>query len=158
MTDFAKYLKDLLTKKKKVQYETVSLIHTMSSNISTTTVQKKGNPGAFTIPCSVGYHDFTRALCDNRTSINLMPLSIYKQSGLGMSRPATMRLQMADRSIKKPVGMVDDVLVWVGKFMLPVHSVILGCAVDRDILIILGRPFFAIGKALMDSKKNEIKF
>ena len=85
-------MKDLLTKKKTVQHETVSLTHTVSSIISTTTVQKKGDPGAFTIPCSVGHHDFARALCDNGASINLMPLAIYKQSGLGMPRPTTMRL------------------------------------------------------------------
>ena len=158
MPGFAKYLKDMLTKKKTVQHETVSLTHTVSSIISTTLVQKKGDPGAFTIPCSIGHHDFARALCDNGASINLMPLAIYKQSGLGMPRPTTMRLQMADRSIKRPVGVVDDVIVRVGDFMLPADFVILDCAVDRDIPIILGRPFLATGRALMDSEKNEIKF
>ncbi|XP_059295559.1 uncharacterized protein LOC132048894 [Lycium ferocissimum] len=122
MLDFAKYLKDLLTKKKTVQHETVSLTHTVSSIISTTTVQKKGDPGAF-----------------------------------GMPRATTMRLQMADRSIKTR-GVVDDVLVRVSDFMLPADFVILDCAVDRDIPIILGRPFLATGRALIDSKKNEIKF
>ncbi|XP_059284789.1 uncharacterized protein LOC132038082 [Lycium ferocissimum] len=130
----------------------------MSSIISTTTIQKKEDPKVFTIPCSVGYHDFTRALCDNGASIILMPLAIYKQLGLGMPRPTTMRLQMADKSIKKPVGVVDDVLVWVGKFMLPNDFVILDCAVDRDIFVILRRPFLATGRALMDSENNEIKF
>ncbi|XP_059310062.1 uncharacterized protein LOC132061227 [Lycium ferocissimum] len=152
MPGFTKYLKDLLIKKKMVQHETVSSI------ISTTTVQKKGDLEAFTIPCSVGHHDFARALCDNEAIINLMPLSIYKQSGLGMPRETTMRLYMADRSIKRPVGKVDDVLVWVGKFILPAAFVILDCTIDRDISIILGRHLFATGKALMDSEKNEIKF
>ena len=87
-----------------------------------------------------------------------MPLAIYKQSGLGKPRPTTMRLQMADRSIKRPVGVVDDVIVRVGEFLLPADFVILDCAVDRDIPIILGRPFLATGRALMDSEKNEIKF
>ncbi|XP_059295545.1 uncharacterized protein LOC132048878 [Lycium ferocissimum] len=113
MPDFAKYLKDLLTKKKMVQHETVSLTHTVSSIISTTTVQKKGDPGAFPIPCSARHHDVARTLCDNGASINLMPLVIYKQSGLGMPRPTTMRLHMAERSIQRPVGVVDDVLVRV---------------------------------------------
>ncbi|XP_059285648.1 uncharacterized protein LOC132039124 [Lycium ferocissimum] len=150
------FSREHLTKKKTVQHETVSLTHTVSSIISTTTVQKKGDHGAFTIPCSVGHNDFARALCDNGASINLMPLAIYKQSGLGMPRPTTMRVQMADRSIKRPVGMVDDVLVWVGEFMLPANFVILDYAVDRDIPIILGRPRI-IGRALIDLEKNEIK-
>ncbi|XP_059295397.1 uncharacterized protein LOC132048719 [Lycium ferocissimum] len=137
MPDFAKCLKGLLTKKKTVQHET-----------------KNRDPGVLTIPCSVGYHDFARALCDNGVSINLMPLAIYKQSGLGMPRTTAMRLQMADRSIKKPVGVVDDVLVQVGEFMLPADLVILDYAVDRDIPVILGRSFLSTGRALMDSKKK----
>nr|XP_016508394.1 PREDICTED: uncharacterized protein LOC107825980 [Nicotiana tabacum] len=115
-------------------------------------VQKKEDPGAFTIPCTIGERDFAKALCDNGASINLMPLAIYKQVGLGMPRPTSMRLQMVDRSIKRPVGIVDDVIVKVGKFHLPADFVILDCAVDKDIPIILGRPFLATGRALMDSE------
>ncbi|XP_070054346.1 uncharacterized protein [Nicotiana tomentosiformis] len=74
---------------------------------------------------------------------NLMPLPIYKQARLGMLRPTSMGLQMADRSIKRPVGIVDDVLVKVGKFLLLADIVILDCAIDKEIPIILGRPFLA---------------
>ncbi|XP_070005017.1 uncharacterized protein [Nicotiana sylvestris] len=69
-----------------------------------------------------------------------------------------MRLQIAGHSIKRPVGIVDDVLVKGGKFHLPSDFVILDCAVDKEIPIILGRPFLATGRALMDSEQNEIKF
>ncbi|XP_075076748.1 uncharacterized protein LOC142163371 [Nicotiana tabacum] len=112
----------------------------------------KEDLGAFTILCTIGAHDFARALCDNGASINLMPLAIYKQAGLGMPRPTSMRLQMADRSIKRPVGIVDDVLVKVGKFHLLADFVILDSAVDKEIPIILGRPFLATGRALIDSE------
>nr|XP_016498592.1 PREDICTED: uncharacterized protein LOC107817304 [Nicotiana tabacum] len=140
MPDFAKYLKDLITKKK------------------TTKNGVKEDPGAFIIPCTIGAHDFARALCDNGDSINLMPLAIYKQAGLVMLRPTSIRLQMVDRSIKRLVGIVDDVLVKVGEFHLHADFVILDCAVDKEILIILGRPFLARGRELMDSEQNEIKF
>ncbi|XP_059315390.1 uncharacterized protein LOC132065998 [Lycium ferocissimum] len=113
MPDFAKYLKDIRPRKR--------------FNMK----PKRVICAAFTIPCSVGHHDFARALCDNGASNNLMPLAIYKQSGLGVPRLTTMRLQMDDRSIKRPVGVVDDVLVRVGEFMLPTDFVILNCAVDR---------------------------
>ncbi|XP_059314936.1 uncharacterized protein LOC132065522 [Lycium ferocissimum] len=136
----------------------MNLTHRVSLIIASTIVQKKGDPGAFTIPCNIGLDAFARALCDNGESINLIPLAIFKQSGLGTPRPISMRLQMADRSIKKLVGLIDDVLVQVGKFMLPADFVILDCVVDRDIPIILGRPFLATGRVLMDSEKNEIKF
>nr|XP_016513532.1 PREDICTED: uncharacterized protein LOC107830481 [Nicotiana tabacum] len=90
-------------------------------------------------------------------NINLIPLSIYNQAGLGMPRPISMRLQMADHSIKRPVEIVDDVLVKVGKFLLPADFFILDCAIDKEITIILGRPFLATGRALMESERNEIK-
>ncbi|XP_060182231.1 uncharacterized protein LOC132611888 [Lycium barbarum] len=74
-------------------------------------VQKKEDPEAFTIPCTIGHHDFARALCDNGTSINLMSLTIYNKLELVMPRPTSMRLQMANRSVKGPVGVVDYVFV-----------------------------------------------
>ncbi|XP_070045978.1 uncharacterized protein [Nicotiana tomentosiformis] len=125
MPGFAKYLKDLITKKKTTKNEVVNVTHRVSSIIATTVVQKKEDLGAFTIPCTIGLCDFARALCDNWASINLMPLSIYKLAGLGMPRPTSMWLQMDDRSIKRPVVIVDDVLVKVGKFILPADFVIL---------------------------------
>ncbi|XP_070006211.1 uncharacterized protein [Nicotiana sylvestris] len=151
MPGFAKYLKDLITEKRTTKNEVVNMTHQVSSIIATSPVQKKEDPGSFTIPYTIGEHDFAKALCDNGASINLMPLAIYKQAGLGMPRPTSMRLQMADRSIKRPVGIVDYVIVKVGKFHLPADFVILDCVVDKEIPIILGIPFLAMGRALVDS-------
>ncbi|XP_059315430.1 uncharacterized protein LOC132066051 [Lycium ferocissimum] len=158
MSGFAKYLKDLLIKKRPIKHDTIGVTHRVSSIISSSNIEKKGDPGAFTIPCTSGHHNFARALCDNGASINLMPLAIYKQAGLGTPKPTSMRLQMADRTIKRPVGIVDDILVRVGEFLLPADFVILDCAVEKEVPIILGRPFLATGRALMDSEKHEIKF
>ncbi|XP_070023294.1 uncharacterized protein [Nicotiana sylvestris] len=143
MPGFAKYLKDLIIKNKSTKNEVVNVTHRVSSIIVTSTVQKKEDAGAFTITCTIGAHDFARSLCDNGASINLMLLAIYKKIGLGMPRPTSMRLQMDDHSIKRPVGIVDNVLVKVGKFHLPANFIILDCAVDKEIPIILGRPFQA---------------
>ncbi|XP_009629830.1 uncharacterized protein [Nicotiana tomentosiformis] len=133
MPGFAKYLKDLITKKKTTKNEVVNVTHRVSFIIATTTVQNKEDPRAFTIPCTIGLRNFVRALYDNGASINLIPLDIYKQAGLGMPRSTSMRLQMADRSIQRPVGIVDDVLVKVGKFLLPADFVILDCVIDKEI-------------------------
>ncbi|XP_060211798.1 uncharacterized protein LOC132639363 [Lycium barbarum] len=111
MPEFAKFIKDLLTKKRFVQHETVNLTHRVSSIIASTTVQKKGDPAVFTITWNIELHAFARDQCDNGVSINLILLDILKQSGLGIPIPTSMRLQIADRSVKKPVGVVDDVLV-----------------------------------------------
>ncbi|XP_075088505.1 uncharacterized protein LOC142170483 [Nicotiana tabacum] len=153
-----KYLKDLITKKKTTKNEVVNVTHRVSSIIATSPVQKKEDPRVFSIPCTIGVHDFARALCDNGVSISLMPLAIYNKAGLGMPMPTSMRLQMADRSIKRPVGIIDNVLMKVGKFHLPADFVILDCVVDKEIPIILGRTFLATRRALIYSEQNEIKF
>nr|XP_016460192.1 PREDICTED: uncharacterized protein LOC107783691 [Nicotiana tabacum] len=137
--------------KRTTKNEVVNVTQRVSPIIATSTVQNKEDRGAFTIPCTIGAHDFARALCDNGASINLNPLAIYKQAWLGMPRPTSMRLQMADHSIKRPMVIVNDVLVKVGKFHLPANFIILDCAVDKEIPNILGRLFLAIGRALMDS-------
>ena len=76
-------------------------------------LQKKEDPGAFTIRCTIGLLHFAKALCDLGASINLIPLSIYKKFGFGDPKPTAMRLMMADRTVKRPIGILHDVLVKV---------------------------------------------
>lgn len=92
-------------------------------------MQKKPDPGAFTVPCTVGSMKFTKALCDLGASINLMPLDIYKNLGLGEPTPKMMHLVMADRSVKRLVGILHDVTVKVDDFILPIDFLILDCDV-----------------------------
>ncbi|XP_075100889.1 uncharacterized protein LOC142176671 [Nicotiana tabacum] len=119
---------------------------------------KLENPGAFTIPCTIGSENFTKALCDLGASINLMPYSVFKTFGIRKPRATSMRLQMADKTIKRPLVIVDDVLVWVDKFILPADFVILDCEVDYEDPIILRRPLLATGKVLVDVEAGEIPF
>ena len=74
---------------------------------------KLKDPGSFTIPCMIGNSHFEKALCDLGSSINLMPLSIFKKLVLGEAKPTTVFLQLADRCVKTPCGMIEDVLVRV---------------------------------------------
>ena len=83
-----------------------------------------------------------------------MPLSIYKKLGLGDPKPTAMRLLIADRIVKWPIGILHDVLVKVESFIFSVDLVILDCEVDFEVPIILGRPFFATGRALVDMEKG----
>nr|XP_009765292.1 PREDICTED: uncharacterized protein LOC104216855 [Nicotiana sylvestris] len=115
-------------------------------------------PSAFTIPCTIGSADFTKALCDLGASINLMPYSVFKTLGIGQPRPTSMRLQMEDRTMKRPLGITDDVLVRVDKFILPEDFVILDCEVNYEVPNILGRPFLATGKAFVDVEAGEVTF
>ncbi|XP_070007589.1 uncharacterized protein [Nicotiana sylvestris] len=91
---------------------------------------KLEDPGAFTIPYTIESANFAKALCDLGASTNLMPYSIFKTLGIGQLRPTSMRLQMADRTMKRLLGIIYDVLVRVDKFILPADFVILDLIVD----------------------------
>ena len=90
--------------------------------------------------------------------MNLMPLSIYKKLGLEDPKPTAMRLLMADRTVKWPIGILHDVLVKVESFIFPADFVILDCEVDFEVPISLGRPFLATGRALVDMEKGQMTF
>ena len=79
----------------------------------------------FTIPCSIGKYEFKKALCDSGASINLMPLSVIQRLNFRELTPTAITLQMADRSMAQPGGILEDVLVKVGKFIFPVDFVIM---------------------------------
>ncbi|XP_038887102.1 uncharacterized protein LOC120077284 [Benincasa hispida] len=95
-------------------------------------------------------------LCDMEASINLMPLSIFKKLGIGEAQPTSVTLQLAGRTIKYPEGKIEDVLVKVDNFIFPADFIILDYDTDRDVPIILRRPFLATGKVLIDVHKGEL--
>ena len=85
-----------------------------------------------------------------------MLLSVFKQLGVGECRPTTMTLQLADRSHAYPEGKIEDVLVKVDKFIFSVDFIMLDFEADKEVSIILERPFLATGKTLIDVKKKEL--
>ncbi|XP_070031642.1 uncharacterized protein [Nicotiana tomentosiformis] len=137
---YAKFMKDLVTKKRSMNCEMIKMTHQVSAIVNSM-APKLEDPGAFTIPCTIRSADFTKALCDLGARINLMHYSMFKTLGIGQPRPTSMRLKMVDRTMKKPLGIIDDVLVRVDKFILPVEFVILDCEVDYEVPIIFGETF-----------------
>ncbi|XP_016567455.1 uncharacterized protein LOC107865783 [Capsicum annuum] len=161
MYGYAKFMKDLVTKKRVINFEIIEVTHNGSAIMSRTMVAKKEDPGVFTIYCIIGVYKFGKALCDLGASINLISFAVFRKlglGGLGAPKPTTMRLQMADRLIKKPVGVLYDVLVKVDWFIFLADFVILDCEIDHEVPIILGRPFLATKRALVDVEYGEIKF
>ena len=69
-----------------------------------------------------------------------------------------MRLLMADRTVKRPIGILHDVLVKVESFVFRADFVILDCEFDFEVPIIPRRPFLATGRALVDMEKGQMKF
>ena len=158
MPSYVKFMKDILSNKRKLgDFETVALTEECSAILQRKLPQKLKDPGNFTIPCAIGNAVFEKALCDLGASINLMPLSIFKKLGLGEAKPSTVTLQLADRSIKHPRGVIEDLLVKVDKFIFPADFIVLDMEEDSEIPIILGRPFLATGRALIDVQKGELR-
>nr|XP_025661307.1 uncharacterized protein LOC112756916 [Arachis hypogaea] len=117
---------------------------------------KLKDPGSFILSCTIGNRTLDKALCDLRASINLMPLSLMKQLAIEELRPTRMSLQMADRSLKIPNGVVENLLVKVGEFIFPADFVILDMEEEGHNSIILGRLFLAAARAIIDVEKGEI--
>ena len=105
MPSYVKFMKDILSKKRKLlDFETVNLTKECSAILKRKLPQKLKDQGSFTIPFTTGNSIFERPLCDLGASINLMPLSIFRRLGLGEARPTIVTLQLVDRSPKHPKG------------------------------------------------------
>nr|XP_009801276.1 PREDICTED: uncharacterized protein LOC104247040 [Nicotiana sylvestris] len=151
-------MKDLMSSKFDFQdLATVTLTQKCRAVVTRPTVEKLSDPGSFTIPCTIGNYAFAKTLYDLGDSINLMPLAIDKRLDIGRARPTSILLLLADRMVKRPSCILDDVLVQVGKFVFPKFFVILDYRVDEEIPIILVRPFLATGRALIDCETGELK-
>ena len=86
-----------------------------------------------------------------------MSWSIFKKLKLGEALPTTVTLKLADRSLTHPRGIIEDVLVKVDKFIFLANFIILDMQEDKEVLIILRRPFLAMGRAMIDIQKGELR-
>ena len=86
-----------------------------------------------------------------------MPWSIFKKLKLGEACPTTVTLQLEDQSLTHPRSIIEDVLVKVDKFIFPANFIILDMQEDKEVLIILGRPFLFTGRAMIDVQKGELR-
>lgn len=159
---YAKFLKDLCTVKRKHNVKkTAFLAAHVSSVLQNKIPPKYKDPGSPTLSCVIGEHFIDRALLDLGASVNLLPYSVYLQLGLGELKPTRLKLQLADRSIKIPRGIIENVLVQVDKFYYPVDFVVLDTAPvsysENTIPVILGRPFLATCDANISCKSGVMK-
>ncbi|XP_070049401.1 uncharacterized protein [Nicotiana tomentosiformis] len=126
MPGYAKFMKDLVTKKRSMNFETIKVGHQV---------------GAIVYSMAPKFED-----------------PVFKTLGIGQPRPTSMRLQMADPTMKRPLGVNEDIFVHVDKFIFSADFVILYCEVDYEVLIILRIPFLATGKAFCDVEAGEFNF
>ncbi|KAK5825089.1 hypothetical protein PVK06_019893 [Gossypium arboreum] len=151
MPTYAKFLKELLTNKRKFEdLSTVELNEECSAILQNKLPTKLKDPGSFTIPCLIGSLNVEKALVDLGASINLMPYKMFKELGLREPKPTRMSIQLANRSVKYPRGIIEDVLVKVDKFIFPVDFFVLDMDEDVELPLILGHPFLTTARAVID--------
>nr|GEY07489.1 reverse transcriptase domain-containing protein [Tanacetum cinerariifolium] len=118
--------------------------------------EKLGDPGRFLIPYEFSEFDNCLALADLGASINIISLSIWKNLRLLTLNDTKMVLELADRTISKPIGVAENVFVKVSKFYFPADFVVLDFVANPRVSLILGRPFLSTAHALIDVYEGEI--
>ena len=156
---YAKFLKDLCTIKKGLGIEKKAfLTEQVSAIIQSKNPVKYNDPGSPTISVNISGTCIDKSLLDLGASVNLLPYSVYKQLGLGELKPTNITLSLADRSVKIPKGIVEDVLVKIDKFYYPVDFVVLDTEPianePNHMPIILGRPFLATANAIINFRNG----
>ncbi|KAL0286869.1 UNVERIFIED_CONTAM: hypothetical protein Sangu_2717500 [Sesamum angustifolium] len=114
MPSYAKFLKEVLSNKRKWEGCKMVKLNEECSAILRNKLPKFRDLWSFYIPCTIGHADFDKALCDLGASVYLMPYSISENLGMHELTLTIITLQLADRNIKYPRRIVEDVLVKVG--------------------------------------------
>nr|GEW94214.1 hypothetical protein [Tanacetum cinerariifolium] len=153
---YQKILKALLSNKEKpLELANTPFNENCSAVILKKLLEKLKDPGKFLILC--GFSELKcKALANLGASINLMPLSVWKNLGLPELISTRMTLELANRAICTPAGIARDVFIPVGKFTFPADFVIVDYENDPRVLLILGRPFLRTAHALIDVHGEEM--
>ncbi|XP_073313454.1 uncharacterized protein [Primulina huaijiensis] len=114
--------------------------------------QKLQDPGEFVVPCEIGGQLVDKAICDSRVSVNIMPSSLYDKLGLTRIKPTELSLQLADKSVKVPLGIVEDVELQIDKLKVLAAFVVIDMENSQNVHVILGRPLLAAVGAIIDVK------
>ncbi|XP_021722871.1 uncharacterized protein LOC110690360 [Chenopodium quinoa] len=121
---YSKFLKDILTNKKKLIEELIALPHQVSALFQHKMPKKAQDPGSFTLPVKIGNMEARGALADLGASVSLIPLSIAQKLNIEMI-PTRKTIQSADRLVKLPCGELEDVPIQVGHIYVPCDFVVM---------------------------------
>nr|CAN66501.1 hypothetical protein VITISV_004585 [Vitis vinifera] len=156
---YAKFLKDLCTIKRGMHLKNKAfLTKQVSAIIQCKTPIKYKDSRCPTISVNIGNTFMKRTLLDLRASVNFLPYSVYQQLGLGELKSTSITLSLANRSVKFPRRIIEDVLIKIDNFYYLVDFVLLdteqGTSGLNHVPIILGRPFLATANALINCRSG----
>ncbi|GJW96520.1 phospholipase-like protein [Tanacetum coccineum] len=99
---------------------------------------------------------FSFSLVDLGASVSVTPFSTYTNLGLGILSHTRLTIELADRTIKQPRGIAENVIVRIGKFTFLIDFIILDIPEDDDVPLILGRPFLSTVHPKINVYKRKI--
>ncbi|CAM8914073.1 unnamed protein product [Rhodiola kirilowii] len=151
---YAKFLKELcINRRRSTRYDQELMSRNVSAVIQRKVPPKCGDPGTYTIPCTIGNIRIENCMLDLGASINVLPFSLYSCLRIGPLEPTGLTIQLADRSCKQPEGKIEEVLVQVGELVFPTDFYVLkmenGGPTDHA-PILLGRLFLKTSKMKID--------
>ncbi|GJU55165.1 homeodomain-like protein [Tanacetum coccineum] len=150
-TKHTQHLQKLVSRKIKIEeLSMVKLNPRCSAILQNELPPKEKDPGSFILPCTIGTTTVSNALADLGASISIMTFSLFKRLGLGNPKPINMVIEMVDRSMQSPKGIVENVLVKINKFIFLIDFIILVIIEDDKVPIMLGRPMLGIAHARID--------
>jgi len=170
MPSYGTLLKEIISNKRKLEeHEHVALTEECSVAIQNKLPAKPKYPNSSSIPCLIGniFDSFSipylignmsidDSLCDLGPNVCLIPFSLYKKLEIGKMRCTTISLQLADRTVKYPMGGLEAVHIKVGDLYALVDFVILKNEKDTRTPIILVRPFLATARSHIDVKNGKL--
>nr|GEV84346.1 hypothetical protein [Tanacetum cinerariifolium] len=143
----------------KVQIEEFSMVKLNArcfAVLQNELLPKQKDPGSFVLPCIISNTTVNNALADLGASISVMQFPMFKRLGLGNPRPVSMVIEMEDRYMQSPKGIVENVIVKIHKFIFSIDFVILDIVKDNKVLVILRRPMLATAHARIDVFRGKI--
>ncbi|GJZ74306.1 putative reverse transcriptase domain-containing protein [Tanacetum coccineum] len=144
-------------KQKKGSYgPQFSEAYSEASHIDKSIPRNEKDTGSFTLPYFINNVCFDNALVDLGASVSVMPLSTYLNLGLGELVHTKLTVKLADRTMKYPKGIAENVQVGIGKFVFPVDFIILDMPEDIKVPLILERLFLSTAHAKIDVYKRKI--
>ncbi|GKF77348.1 hypothetical protein Tco_0229818 [Tanacetum coccineum] len=127
-----------------------------ASHINNIIPRKEKDLGSFILPCFINDVCFDNALVDLGANVSVMPLSTYLNLGLVELAHTRMTVELADRTMKYPKGIAENILVGIGKFTFLVDFIILDIPEDIKVPLILRRRFLSTARAKIDVYKRKI--
>jgi hypothetical protein len=157
---YSRYFKDILANKYEIA--TLRVDHVKMSGQCSATIanelEKQGDLGCLTIPCSIGFFKFEKSLCNLGASVSVMLRDVFEKLRLPELEPTAMCLELGDNSIRCPLGIAVDVSVKVRHHFFCIDSMVLEMGEREKPPLTLGRPFLKTVGATIDIRKGEIKF